>query len=49
MVEHVVNVLVEDHKVVAEDHDGVAEDHEVVADWYEAGEVVLGTLEISTP
>ena len=56
MVEHVVVVLVEDHKVVAEDHDVVAEnhevvaeDHEVVADWQEAGEVVLRTLEISTP
>jgi hypothetical protein len=40
--EHVVVVLVEDHKVVAENH-------EVVADWQEAGEVVLGTLEIFTP
>ena len=29
--EHVVVVLVEDHKVVAEDHEVVAEDHEVVA------------------
>ena len=33
--EHVVVVLVEDHKVVAEDHEVVAEDHEVVADCHE--------------
>ena len=30
--EHVVVVLVENHKVVAEDHEVVAEDHEVVAE-----------------
>ena len=42
MVEQVVAVLVEDHKVFAEDHDvvaedhkGVAEDHEVVAEDHE--------------
>ena len=35
MVEHVVNVLVEDHNVVAEDYDVVAEDHEVVAENHE--------------
>ena len=35
VVEHVVAVLVEDHKVVAENHDVVAEDHEVVAENHE--------------
>jgi len=35
VVEHVVAVLVEDHKVFAEDHDVVAEDHKVVAEDHE--------------